>query len=379
MKTFLPFILFLCLCACGEKDSRSVQLKKNEKKISLELDESVKTCSRALYLYTDKDGKEYITFQNDFKNEIYFYDFKTQALTFKFKQAVEGNNGVGGILGYYIQDLNHIYLTSDFKREIYLVDTAGMVKEKFQYKKTIDDIPLSRSYSATFRYHPFEIIGNKMYGISGCDRKVAFDPISFTIDLETKEIKHLPFEYLTPKTEINPAKKSGSENSFSREFDGSRFIYSFSYEEDLYIASIDHQTITQKPAKSKYIEKLVPFDDFGNVTFEGACEHAEYGNLLYDKYRNVYYRVAFPQTDVPHDLKDREYMDLLVYGRKTFSILVLDKNLDIIGETQFPDYTYNPMMMFVHKDGLYISASHPFNENYSDDWLHFQCFELVKE
>ena len=97
MKTFLPFILFLCLCACGEKDSRSVQLKKNEKKISLELDESVKTCSRALYLYTDKDGKEYITFQNDFKNEIYFYDFKTQALTFKFKQAVEGNNGVGGI------------------------------------------------------------------------------------------------------------------------------------------------------------------------------------------------------------------------------------------------------------------------------------------
>ena len=124
---------------------------------------------------------------------------------------------------------------------------------------------------------------------------------------------------------------------------------------------------------------MIPFDDFGNVTFEGACEHAEYGNLLYDKYRNVYYRVAFPQTDVPHDLKDREYMDLLVYGRKTFSILVLDKNLDIIGETQFPDYTYNPMMMFVHKDGLYISASHPFNEDYSDDWLYFQCFELVKE
>ena len=59
MKTFLFFILFLCLCACGEKDSRSIQLKKNEKKISLELDESVKTCSRALYLYTDKDGKTY--------------------------------------------------------------------------------------------------------------------------------------------------------------------------------------------------------------------------------------------------------------------------------------------------------------------------------
>ena len=74
MKTFLPFILFLCLCACGEKDSRSVQLKKNEKKISLELDESVKTCSRALYLYTDKDGnnRKSVTVLVD---DFYFTEF----------------------------------------------------------------------------------------------------------------------------------------------------------------------------------------------------------------------------------------------------------------------------------------------------------------
>ncbi|MDO4754774.1 MAG: DUF4221 family protein, partial [Parabacteroides sp.] len=88
-----------------------------------------------------------------------FYDFKTQTLTFKFKQAVEGNNGVGEFLGYYIQDLDHIYLTSRITEDIYLVDTAGMVKEKFQYKKTMDNIPLSNSYSMTYCYHPFEIIG----------------------------------------------------------------------------------------------------------------------------------------------------------------------------------------------------------------------------
>ena len=50
-----------------------------------------------------------------------------------------------------------------------------------------------------------------------------------------------------------------------------------------------------------------------------------------------------------------------------------------MGETLFPDYTYNSMMAFVHEDGLYLSASHAFNENYSDDWLNFQCFKLVQE
>ena len=78
-------------------------------------------------------------------------------------------------------------------------------------------------------------------------------------------------------------------------------------------------------------------------------------------------------------LNDREYLDLMHYGRKCFSIIILDADFNIIGETLFPDYTYNPTMAFIREDGLYLSASHAFNENYSDDWLKFQRFELVKE
>ena len=120
-------------------------------------------------------------------------------------------------------------------------------------------------------------------------------------------------------------------------------------------------------------------DDYGNFTFKDWCERAEYGNLLYDKYRNVYYRIARPKTEVPSGLTDREYLDLFDYGRKCFSIIILDKDFNIIGETLFPDYTYNSCMAFVHKDGLYISSSHAFSENYNDDNLTFQRFELVKE
>ena len=73
-----------------------------------------------------------------------------------------------------------------------------------------------------------------------------------------------------------------------------------------------------------------------------------------------------------------EAIELLDYGRKKFSIIILDKEFNIIGETLFPDYSYNPGIMFIREDGLYISTCHPMNPLYNDDFLNFQKFELKK-
>jgi hypothetical protein len=78
------------------------------------------------------------------------------------------------------------------------------------------------------------------------------------------------------------------------------------------------------------------------------------------------------------DRKDIRAIDLLRYGRKNFSVIILDKDFNIIGETMFPDYTYNSQVMFIREDGLYISCSHFLNPEYSDDVLSFRRFDLVK-
>lgn len=379
MKSIFYFLMALGLLSCGEKMSKEARLEKSDKLLALALDETVKSMSRSLFLYTDPAGREYIVFQNGFQNEICFYDFNTQELAFKIKPHFEGDNGVGSMFGFYVHNLDSIFLTSRGVERIFLIDTACVVKDKINYSKTTDGIPLRRTYSCTHYYHPIDKIGNKLYMISGCDRKRKENPISYTIDLDTREIEALPFQYLKLRTQINPGKTATEEDLFSRIYDGERFIYSFSYSEDVYIASVDHQTITKKTVKSRYLDEYVFSDDFGNVTFKDGCEKGEYGNLLYDKYRNVYYRIIYPKSDVPGNLTDREYIDLLSYGKKGFSIIILDKDLNVMGETLFPDYTYNSMMAFVHEDGLYLSASHAFNENYSDDWLNFQCFKLVQE
>lgn len=160
----------------------------------------------------------------------------------------------------------------------------------------------------------------------------------------------------------------------SRCFDGEKFIYSFFFDDEIVISSIDHKTLIKKKVKSKFINKIELLDDFGNITFNDMCENPNYGNLLFDKYRNVYYRIAYPETEVSREVNG---LELMQYGRKKFSIIIMDHDFNIIGETLFPDYTYNSTLMFIREEGLYISDSHYLNPEFSDDVLSFQLFELI--
>lgn len=378
MKTIHFLFLSIWLFACNQQEAGNIYLEKSGDELSLLLDSDTKSNTKSFFLYKDRAGKEYITFQNQLKNEICVYDFEKQEFVDKIMPDIEGNNGVGLFFGYYMQSADSIFLTNLEVEKIALIDSSAFLKEQFVYDKASDETALRRSFSTSNNYHPMEIIGDKIYAISRCNRKVHPNPVSITIDLKTKAVDHLPFEYPQIQTPQNPAKAFGVEDNFSRTFDGHRFIYSFYFMEDIFVASIDHKEIQRKNVKSKYIPSVRLLDDFGNSTVQDACENPNYGNLIYDPYRSVYYRVAFPETEFDHKLQMKEAMELLDYGRKNFSIIILDKEFNILGETLFEDYTYNPGIMFVRKDGLYISSSHPFNPQYSDDFLKFQRFELKK-
>ena len=172
----------------------------------------------------------------------------------------------------------------------------------------------------------------------------------------------------------NKKKNAGVELYFSRCFNGDKFIYSFFYEADVFITSIDHNIVERVNVKSNYIDRVVMPNDY-NGTLKSMCENPNYGNLLYDKYRDVYYRVCYLKTEIDNR---ENYMELWDFGRKIFSIIILDKNFNIIGETVFPEYTYNPNLMYIDEKGLYISENHYKNTNYDDDKLIFRLFRLCK-
>lgn len=90
----------------------------------------------------------------------------------------------------------------------------------------------------------------------------------------------------------------------------------------------------------------------------------------------MYYRIFYPNSDVG---EERDYLEWLRTGRKQFSIIVLNENLEMMGETLFPEYTFNPNLFMVLEDGLYLSTSHIRNPSYSDNELCFQRIDLRRQ
>lgn len=376
MKTNLLLLLFIFLClSCGDNKEKHYELVLSDKSLSFPLDNNTKNSIMYLMPFTDKEGREYLTFQNQKKNEILFYDINTCNFEFKITPEAEGSNGVGRFLGYHIQNMDSIYVTPlHCVQEIFLIDRSSIVKDKISYEKADDGTPLSDFCFTTHYYKPATVIGRKMYIYSGPDRWIEKDPVAAVIDLDTKSVKALPFIYPDYPGSDTKVKKFGLEDCYSRCFDGERFIYSFSFDENIYVAPPAHDSVRQVKVKSQFIDKVNLPDEL-KATANDICKNSEYGNMLYDKYRDVYYRIAHPQAAMDKGVRA---MELMEYGRKNFSVMIIDKNFNVIGETMFPDYTYNPKLMIIREDGLYISDSHYMNPDFSDDVLSFKRFDLVE-
>ena len=61
---------------------------------------------------------------------------------------------------------------------------------------------------------------------------------------------------------------------------------------------------------------------------------------------------------------------------QSFSIIILNKDYEIIGETKFPGNTYAHHLCFVGKKGLYISENNENNPQFDENKLVFRCFTL---
>ena len=131
-------------------------------------------------------------------------------------------------------------------------------------------------------------------------------PLSLTIDTLTNKTTKLPLTYPALWKE---GKGMGLNPHCSRIYDGEQFIYAFRMNENILITK-DHIKSKTIPIKSKYINKLnteglskdLSFKDFEKK----ADEQAVYGNIIYDKYRNVYYRFAYPECKI-----DKTYFEYI--------------------------------------------------------------------
>lgn len=144
---------------------------------------------------------------------------------------------------------------------------------------------------------------------------------------------------------------------------------------DRMIVTSDHVTSKSYLAKSKHTDKVHSEGFRSDISIPELSklsdEQPVYGNILYDKYRNVSYRFAYLASEVNKNVPFE-----LLFSKKRFSIIILDSDFQKIGETVFPQNTYALALFFLNKDGLHLSENNIYNPEASNDLLVFRYFSL---
>ena len=95
-----------------------------------------------------------------------------------------------------------------------------------------------------------------------------------------------------------------------------------------------------------------------------------YSGIKYDRYRKLYYRLAVHPIDLVNVQNQRNHLK-----DKQLSVIVLDENFKIVGETLLPTKRHLYTTWFVGEAGLYISNHNRSNSLIGENVLSFTIYE----
>lgn len=359
------FLVLVGSQSCKNKETNPVDRKyvKNYNKtfglvikepLCLPLDSLTSPTVTCTQYYTDeKTGKSYVCLLNALVNSIYIYDYSTRSVAYKVKLDNEGPNGIGGrIEGFYIKSFDSIFVNSRYT--VSIVDTGRRKSRSFNLIKkqsnSFTSLPLISNAEEA------GIVNGDLFFACAPD-KDAFEKSSFLdnqclvkLNLTTGEYeyKYRPSD-LFQKGVYGP-NYAASYNCINRS--DKLVLLSFQNDPLLFIHSLDAGDSARTVyAGSELFDEVAPMpkttrDYEGYTRF--YIKSPSYGPVMYDPYRNMYYRFALTP------LSDEDYAQRRWWKNK--SIILLDSNFTKIGETAISD-SCSFLNYFITKDGLFISKS----------------------
>lgn len=324
------------------------------------------------YYEHPKTKEQYLVWLNSPDSHIHFYNLKTKKRDFEipFQDGNNGTDAVGELDAFIIKNLDTIIVISKSKDEMIFANFNGKVLHNSRLKVS----PI----------HVFNSADNyKRIGFLGND-KVVFHKAPFTKVQEGKAWTHsISFTYDYKKSKYDSIYKYTGE--LANEIhsvahtryafwidDKGNYIYSMCMDKNLQVTNYNKKLVNVWAA-SKYDTKKIKSLRLNNTDEEDTkyfLQTTMYKHIIYDKFRDIYYRFALhPIDDVGNKWE---------HG-KPFSIIILDKNFQIIGESDIfkEKGIYYYTNFFVAPEGLYISNNHEDNPNLKEDLISFKLFKFL--
>ncbi|WKK81706.2 DUF4221 family protein [Marivirga arenosa] len=377
-KIFFLLIITFFIYSCSDKidSSKEPKIKVARSFLELKVNDSTSNISRGLQAFNN-EGHEILFNINWGLNSLQIYNLEDSKLIKEIFFETEGEKSVGRIFGFHVHSLDSIFLFSQRTSDFSIIDTAYNIKDKIEY--TAPDV-----YSNAFVHNSYFLstpilIDNKLIvktHIQGNYRSMTNaelekKSISYSVDIKSGEtellVQKYPEDYLNEGLKFYEYSMAGHEDQIVFSFFGDHRLF--------YTSKEDENKLQSTVAKSKYLADklpLFPVNGAREETYEYLFASDHYESLLYDKYRDLYYRFAYPQQKFENIEDLQRFRD----APDSFSLMILDGDLNILEEILFDESRLVPNNVFVGKKGLYISTSHPLNPEMKEDKMIFDLVEV---
>lgn len=316
----------------------------------------------------------------DMLTDINYYSYRfgpDSILTFRQENKLRGidlNNGAEILniqlpkqKGYYYRD--HLFINQDSifvcsisNDTMYVIhmNNTGAKHKVWDITSKAQEIPGLPFTIDADHSHPMLLIDNQLFFQASYTQnpKIKLNtqiPVEAVLDLKTGQIQ----QYGSLPSSYGQGDFYGNHQYESSRIvnDNDEMIFSFPSCHNLYVYNMEGRLLRTIECKSRFIEQFEPINADYPAIIDAYGYNARYSDLIYDEYRNQYYRVVL------HKLNKYDENNLKNDIRKRMcSVMVLDKEFNIMKELMMPVGMFWKRLI-VTKQGLMLK---PITDNQSN-------------
>lgn len=376
MNKILAPIALIVLFACNKKENIEVLSLLSQETLKIPIPESFNPDLTRIQYY-ESDSGEYLAILNKTDFSIGLFEIEKKQLILKIPLAKEGPNGVGLDNGFQIVSQDCLFLAT-IPPQIKILDFNGKVK----YKIAINDNENKVNFLSSNNEIPFLFGHKKLFGIQPFlnnflkiseNEALSINPI-YQVDF-SKPTADVSWLQVKRPSGIWDEGKKDVNLSWADKYD-SIIVAPYTDHRLWVISKKEGKLIGYKEAKTTSVTKfqIIKESYIGDKGIIENLESDRYEIILYDQYRDVFYRFFYIGIDL-EQFKNISPRTLFSNNPKV-GVLVLDNNLDILGEHIFEDHHIETWNYFVGKKGLYVSTNNPNRDDYDENFLRYDIIRF---
>jgi len=354
-------ILTLLLSQCGNKKEK-MSFFENFKMKGITIVNKQEIQNIDSYIYRPEKNDTIISYYNKIQTSIVFLGIGKSNFTDTIHlhdifSKYELENCIGHL---YVNDNMVFILASkmhdDFSRLDFFVFQLDMLGNIFQSWDIAQMTGINESYFGLKKssQNPIVYLNGKLIIMANVlhhpkeKKDVSNTPTELILDTEANKAY---FVYAKPEIYGNAKYYGNHTDNHSKVFiNDSVFVLSFPIDHSLYKYHINGKLIAKKICKSQYIDEFKDFEWSENMGFEKIIEiqttQAYYSQVTYDSHNKLIFRLALhEQAALANSGEKASFFD------RSFSIIVVDENLQFVGEYYIPPYHLYPGMIQTNFSG----------------------------